>query len=31
MSFPMGEIKMRDVRISVADTVEITAEFGTAA
>jgi head-tail adaptor len=31
MSLPLGEIKMRDVRISVADTVEVTAEFGTAA
>ena len=30
MSFPLGEIKLRDIRISVADTVEITAEFGTA-
>jgi hypothetical protein len=30
MSFPLGEIKLRDVRISVADTVEITADFGSA-
>jgi head-tail adaptor len=31
MSFPLGEMKLRDVRISVADTVEITADFGSAA
>ena len=30
MSFPLGELKMRDVRITVADTVEITADFGSA-
>ena len=30
MSFPLGEIKLRDVRITVADTVEITADFGAA-
>ncbi len=28
-SLPLGEIKLRDVRIAVADTVEITADFGT--
>jgi head-tail adaptor len=31
MSFPLGELKLRDVRIAVADTVEITADFGSAA
>lgn len=31
MSFPFGEVELRDVRIAVADTVEITADFGTAA
>ena len=30
MSLPLGEIKLRDIRIAVADTVEITADFGTA-
>ena len=30
MSLPLGEIKLRDVRIAVADTVEVTADFGTA-
>jgi hypothetical protein len=30
MSLPLGEIQLRDVRIAVADTVEITADFGTA-
>jgi hypothetical protein len=31
MSLPLGEIRLRDVRIAVADTVEITADFGSAA
>lgn len=31
MSLPMGEVKLRDIRIAVADTVEITADFGSAA
>lgn len=30
MSLPLGEIKLRDIRIAVADTVEITADFGSA-
>ncbi len=30
MSIPLGEMKLRDVRISVADTVEISADFGSA-
>jgi len=30
MSLPLGEVQLRDVRITVADTVEITADFGTA-
>jgi hypothetical protein len=29
MSLPLGELQLRDVRIAVADTVEITADFGT--
>ncbi|MEY2542406.1 MAG: hypothetical protein QOI22_2008 [Verrucomicrobiota bacterium] len=29
MSLPLGEIRLRDIRIAVADTVEITADFGT--
>lgn len=29
MSLPLGEIKVRDIRIAVADTVEVTADFGT--
>lgn len=28
MSLPLGEVRLRDVRIAVADTVEITADFG---
>jgi hypothetical protein len=28
MSLPLGEIQLRDLRIAVADTVEITADFG---
>ena len=28
MSIPLGELQLRDVRIAVSDTVEITAEFG---
>jgi hypothetical protein len=28
MSLPLGEIKLRDIRIAVADTVEVTADFG---
>jgi hypothetical protein len=28
-SLPLGEIKLRDLRIAVADTVEITVDFGT--
>ena len=31
MSLPLGEIQLRDVRIAVADTIEITADFGSAA
>lgn len=31
MSLPLGEVKLRDVRIAVADTIEITADFGSAA
>jgi hypothetical protein len=31
MSFPFGELKMRDIRIAVADTVEIMADFGSPA
>jgi hypothetical protein len=31
MSLPMGEVTLRDIRIAVADTVEITADFGSAA
>jgi head-tail adaptor len=30
MSLPLGEIRLRDVRIAVADTVDITADFGSA-
>lgn len=30
MSLPLGEIRLRDIRIAVADTVEVTADFGTA-
>lgn len=30
MSLPLGEIQLRDVRIAVADTVQVTADFGTA-
>ena len=30
MSLPLGEIQLRDVRITVADTVELTADFGSA-
>ena len=30
MSLPLGEIELRDVRLAVADTVEITANFGSA-
>ena len=30
MSLPLGEVQLRDVRITVADTVEITADFGSA-
>jgi head-tail adaptor len=30
-SFPLGEVKLRDIRITVADTVEITADFGSVA
>ncbi len=30
MSFPLVEIKLRDVRITVADAIEITADFGSA-
>jgi hypothetical protein len=29
MSLPLGELQLRDVRIAVADTVEVTADFGT--
>jgi hypothetical protein len=29
MSLPLGELQLRDVRVAVADTVEITADFGT--
>ncbi len=28
LSFPLGEIKLRDIRITVADTMEVTADFG---
>jgi hypothetical protein len=28
MSLPLGDIRLRDVRIAVADTVDITADFG---
>ena len=28
MSLPLGEIQLRDIRIAVADTVDITADFG---
>ncbi len=31
MSLPLGDIRLRDVRIAVSDTVEITADFGSAA
>lgn len=31
MSLPLGEVQLRDVRIAVADTVQITADFGSAA
>jgi hypothetical protein len=31
MSLPLGEIQLRDVRIAVADTIEVTAHFGSAA
>lgn len=31
MSLPLGEIQLRDVRITVADTLELTADFGTPA
>lgn len=30
MSLPLGEIQLRDLRIAVADTIEITADFGSA-
>lgn len=30
MSLPLGEIKLHDIRIAVADTIEITADFGSA-
>jgi hypothetical protein len=30
MSLPLGEVQLRDVRIAVADSVEITADFGSA-
>jgi hypothetical protein len=30
MALPLGEIELRDVRIAVADTVEVTADFGSA-
>ena len=30
MSLPLGEVQLHDVRITVADTVEITADFGIA-
>lgn len=30
MSLPLGEIQLRDIRIAVADTVEVTADFGSA-
>jgi len=29
-ALPLGNIQMRDIRVTVADTVEITADFGTA-
>jgi hypothetical protein len=31
MSLPFGELQLRDVRIAVADTIEVTADFGTVA
>lgn len=31
MQLPLGDIQLQDVRIAVADTVEITADFGSAA
>jgi hypothetical protein len=31
MSLPLGEIQLRDIRIAVADSIEITADFGSAA
>lgn len=31
LSLPLGEIKLRDIRITVADTIEVTADFGSAA
>ncbi len=31
MSLPLGEVQLRDIRIAVADAVEITADFGSAA
>lgn len=31
MSLPLGQIQLRDVRIAVSDTVEVTAEFGSTA
>jgi hypothetical protein len=30
LSLPLGEVQLRDIRIAVADTVEITADFGSA-
>ena len=30
LSFPLGEAEVRDIRIAVADTVEFSADFGTA-
>ena len=30
-ALPLGDIQVRDVRVTVADAVEITADFGTAA
>ncbi|MEP6602649.1 MAG: hypothetical protein ABJB69_01730 [Spartobacteria bacterium] len=30
MSLPLGEVKLRDVRIAVGDTVEMSADFGSA-
>jgi hypothetical protein len=29
-SLPLGEIQLRDIRIAIADTVELTVDFGTA-